>query len=66
MCQFVALLNEKWGPVDGAKPKLILVGGTSVKTAPTQTERVIERRPEVAEFARKVLRPRERRMLANI
>lgn len=31
MCQFVALLNEKWGPVEGAKPKLRLVGGTDVK-----------------------------------
>jgi hypothetical protein len=31
MCQFVALLNEKWGPAEGAKPKLRLVGGTDVK-----------------------------------
>lgn len=33
MCQFVALLNEKWGPVEGARPKLKLVGGTAIKKA---------------------------------
>lgn len=33
MCQFVALLNEKWGPVEGARPKLKLVAGTAVKKA---------------------------------
>ena len=27
MCQFVALLNKKWGPIEGSKPKLTLIQG---------------------------------------
>ena len=27
MCQFVALLNEKWGKLERAKPKLTLIQG---------------------------------------